>query len=83
IKATLASLKSARQEMTSEQEKFHDGLASFLTPTQQAKMVLGMAKHMREGMMQGPGGRGWRGRGGERPSPKDQDDDKDDDDGGK
>jgi Spy/CpxP family protein refolding chaperone len=50
IKATLESLKAARQAMSAEQEKFHESLASFLTPTQQAKMVLGMAKRMHENM---------------------------------
>jgi Spy/CpxP family protein refolding chaperone len=82
IKATLDSLKANRQAMAAEQEKFHESLAAFLTPTQQAKMVLGMAQRMRQG---GPGGRGgWRGRGGrggDKPSPKDQEDDHDDDKG--
>lgn len=81
IKATLDSLKSVRQAMTAEEEKFHDTLASFLTPTQQAKLVIGMAKRMHEGMM-GPGGRpgmmgpggkpGMGPRGGDRPAPKDE-----------
>lgn len=83
IQATLDSLKAARKAMSAEEEKFHDSLASFLTPTQQAKLVLGMAKHMHEGMMgRGgrPGGMGREGRpganrGGERPAPKDDEHD--------
>lgn len=74
IKATLDSLKSVRQAMSAEEEKFHDSLASFLTPTQQAKLVMGMAQHMHERMMgpNGPhGGMGRPGRGGDRPAPKD------------
>lgn len=54
IKATLDALKDTRQAMTAEQEKFHDSLAAFLTPTQQAKLVVGMAMRMHQGMM-GPG----------------------------
>lgn len=73
VKATLDSLKSVRQAMTAEEEKFHDSLASFLTPTQQAKLVMGMAKHMHEGMMGHGGGPGMRGpRSGDRPAPKDE-----------
>lgn len=48
IQATLDSLKSTRQSMASEQEKFHAALASFLTPTQQAKMVVTMGRRMHE-----------------------------------
>lgn len=81
IKKTLDGLKSSRQAMSDEQEKFHSALASFLTPTQQAKLVLGMAKRMHEGMMGGPGGeRGeWKNRrekrGGDHAAPKDEDHD--------
>jgi Spy/CpxP family protein refolding chaperone len=75
LKATIASLKAVRQEMTAEQEKFHDSLASFLTPAQQAKMILGMAKRMHERM------KGHDGRGGDKPASKDKDDDHEDDKG--
>lgn len=95
VKATLDSLKATRQAMTAEQEKFHDGLASFLTPTQQGKLVLGMAMKMHQGMMGAGGRRAGRprmggGRGGrpgmsppardDGPAPKDDQKDDDNDD---
>jgi Spy/CpxP family protein refolding chaperone len=75
IKATLASLKTSRQDMTAAQEKFHESLAAFLTPTQQAKLVLGMAKRMHEGMEHGH-------RHGKDKGSKDKDDDHEDDEKG-
>ena len=77
IKATLDSLKGTRQAMSAEDEKLHSSLASFLTPTQQAKMLMGMMKHMHEKMM----GHGGPGRGGEKPASKDKEDDHEDDKG--
>jgi Spy/CpxP family protein refolding chaperone len=80
IKATLDSMKATRAAMTAEEEKFHASLASFLTPTQQAKMLVGMMRQMHEKMM-GRGGRGERRPGEGKPAPKDKDDDHDDDKG--
>ena len=58
IQASLDSLKTARKAMADEQEKFHDGLAAFLTPTQQAKMAVGAAMRMhREREEHGPKGK--------------------------
>jgi Spy/CpxP family protein refolding chaperone len=56
LKATLADLRSSRKAMAEATDRFHDSLASFLTPTQQAKLALGMAERMR-------GARGGRGPG--------------------
>ncbi|MFI5350583.1 MAG: Spy/CpxP family protein refolding chaperone [Elusimicrobiota bacterium] len=47
IQASLDSLKTARKAMAEEQEKFHDALAAFLTPTQRAKMLIGAEMRMR------------------------------------
>lgn len=44
IKATLAQLREARRQMMAQEEKFADSVASFLTPTQQGKMLLGAMK---------------------------------------
>lgn len=62
IKATLADLKTQRAAMQAEESKFHDSLAGFLTPTQQAKMLIGMmARH--HAMMENRGGHGrWGGK---------------------
>ncbi len=56
LKATLDALTAQRKAMTAEQEKFHSALAAFLTPTQQAKFVLGAARRMRrmDGERRGP-----------------------------
>lgn len=81
LKATLASLKENRKAIEAAQEKFHESLASFLTPTQQAKMVLGMAHRMHE-RMDGRGRMG--GRRGDKAGKDDtgpKDDDKDGDEG--
>lgn len=63
IQASLDALKSAHKEIAAEDEKFRDGLASFLTPTQRAKMTLGMAMRMRRelGEHEEHGPRGKRG----------------------
>jgi Spy/CpxP family protein refolding chaperone len=75
IQASLDALKAARKTMSDEQEKFQDALAGFLTPTQRAKMLIGLEMRMRrERADRGPKGRPARhGRMGG--------DDKDDDDG--
>lgn len=74
LQATLDSLKAARKEMSAEQERFHESLASFLTPAQQAKMVVWMGHKMHERMEH---------RGGPRRGPrmggKDDGDEKEDD----
>ena len=57
ILASLASLKTARKAMFEENAKFEETLASFLTPTQQAKVAVGAALMMRN---RGEGGRGKR-----------------------
>ncbi len=69
IKATLAALKDQRKQMASAQEKYHESLAEFLTPTQQAAFILGAERGGRGGM---EGGRGrWGKRGGsDRESPR-------------
>jgi Spy/CpxP family protein refolding chaperone len=57
IQASLDALKASRKAMADEQEKFHDALASFLTPTQRAKMLVGAAMKMhRERGEHGPKG---------------------------
>jgi Spy/CpxP family protein refolding chaperone len=58
VQGSLDALKAARRAMAAAQDKFQDSLEGFLTPTQRAKMAVGMAMRMR----QGPGG----GRGGPR-----------------
>lgn len=65
LKATLDALKASRKSMADAQESFHATLAGFLTPTQQAKFVLGAAAQMRH-RMGGRGGRGGRGGHGDR-----------------
>ena len=47
IQAGLDALKAARKALADEQEKFQEGLAAFLTPTQRAKMAVGAAMRMR------------------------------------
>jgi len=68
VKATLETLKAARKSMREQEEKFEESLASFLTPTQRAKMLMGMLMHERQrGGPRGRGGdRGGRGDGGGR-----------------
>ena len=51
IKKLLDKLDSEQKQMQSSRDKMKDQLRSILTPTQQAKMVLGMRK-MGMGMMQ-------------------------------
>lgn len=61
LSASLDKLKAAHKAMGAEREKFMDSMAQVLTPTQRAKMAVGMMRHMRGG----PGGRGMgHGRGG-------------------
>ena len=57
IQASLDSLKAARKAIADEEEKFRDSLASFLTPTQRAKMLMGMIHMRRERMEHGPRGK--------------------------
>jgi len=64
IAAKLNDLKAAQEAVQAAQKRHRDEMAKILTPTQQAKFVLGMAKRGHPGM--GPGGRaGRRGWGGE------------------
>jgi Spy/CpxP family protein refolding chaperone len=76
IQAALDAVKAAHKAIAAHQEKFHETLASFLTPTQQAKMLLDMAARMRAGR-KGPAARGRPGavlgEGGDKPAPKDDD----------
>lgn len=55
VKATLDSLKDSHKAVAAEQESFHEKVAGFLSPTQQAKLVLGMFRRMHEmgGRMRG------------------------------
>lgn len=46
VQGTLDQLKSLEKSVQAESEKFHQTLASFLTPTQQGKMLVGMMMHM-------------------------------------
>ena len=64
LQAALAALKAARKAMFDENEKFEANLASFLTPTQQAKAALGAAMTMRNRFEGGRGDRGGDDRGG-------------------
>jgi trigger factor len=61
IKATLEHLRADHRAMLDSQEEFERNLASFLTPTQRAKLLLGFAGHHRP--MRGEG----RDKGGEGP----------------
>ena len=61
IKATLEHLRADHRAMPDSQEEFERNLASFLTPTQRAKLLLGFAGHHRP--MRGEG----RDKGGEGP----------------
>lgn len=64
LTATLDKIQASHKAMQAEQEKFMTGMAAILTPTQRAKMLIGMMGHMqRHGGMGGPGG-GMRGPGG-------------------
>jgi Spy/CpxP family protein refolding chaperone len=62
IAATLEKLSASRKALRAEEDKFEAATASILTPTQRAKMVVGMAHGMRGGRGRGPG-KGW-GKGG-------------------
>lgn len=64
IAATLDDLESAHKAMEEENHKFAASTAGYLTPTQRAKMLVGMMMRMRQGGRQGRGG-GHRGRGGQ------------------
>ncbi len=66
IAATMDKISSVRKAMRADEDKFEASLASILTPTQRAKMMLAMKAHMgggmRGGMHGGPHG-GMRGHG--------------------
>ncbi len=47
ITASLDALKAAHKAIAEEETRFRDGLASFLTPTQRAKMALDAMRRMR------------------------------------
>ena len=79
IQKSLDGLQAAHKAIAAEEEKFRDGLASFLTPTQRAKMAVGMAKRMQ----QNRGEHGPRGKRGPKGGDKDGDEKGDDDDSGK
>ncbi|NNN06992.1 MAG: hypothetical protein HKL90_13935 [Elusimicrobia bacterium] len=55
VKATLAQLREARRQMRAQEDKFIDSASSFLTPTQQAKMLLGAMKMHGRRHGRGPG----------------------------
>jgi Spy/CpxP family protein refolding chaperone len=60
VQASLDALKADHKAVAEADQKFHESL-SFLTPTQQAKMLLGMMRMRREhmkGPMREPKGRG-------------------------
>jgi Spy/CpxP family protein refolding chaperone len=46
VQGTLDQLKSLEKSVQAENEQFHQTLASFLTPTQQGKMLVGMLMYM-------------------------------------
>ena len=77
IQASLDALKAARQAIAAEDEKFHDGLASFLTPTQRGKMAVGMAMRMHREREE----HGSKGKQGAKGGDKDGDEKGDDDSG--
>jgi Spy/CpxP family protein refolding chaperone len=70
LQSALAALKAARKAMFEENEKFEAKLATFLTPTQQAKMAVGAAMMMRNRGEGGHGDRGGDDRGGDRGGPQ-------------
>jgi len=78
LKATLDELKAQRKTVMAEEETFHGTLAGFLTPTQQAKMVLGMMHRMHERMERMHGRRGHHEDDGEDAHKKDKGDESDD-----
>ena len=47
LSATLDRVQAARDAMRAEEDRFEAALASILTPTQRAKMVLAIKAHMR------------------------------------
>lgn len=72
LKKLLDKLDGEQKQMQASREKMKDQMRSILTPTQQAKFVLGMKK--RGGMMRGKMGKGrpgWgkKGTGGKGPAP--------------
>ena len=62
IQGTLDRLQKLRKDMLAEKEKFKDKAASFLTPTQQAKLLMAMHGRKHGGRRHGDG----RGLGGGR-----------------
>jgi Spy/CpxP family protein refolding chaperone len=46
LQATLSELSSEQKASEAENDQFHHTLAGFLTPKQQAQMVMGMMGHM-------------------------------------
>lgn len=77
LSATLAAISAARAAMRVADEKFEAALASFLTPTQRAKMVVAMKGRAMKGMSGRPehgqrGGKHER-KGGERREEPDED----------
>lgn len=66
ISATLEQLKTARKSMREQEDAFVTSLESFLTPTQRAKMLMGMIRRERGG---GQGRGRWGGQGGKSDKP--------------
>lgn len=83
IAATLDKLEKARKGMDAAQDKFKADMALILTPTQRAKMLMGMMGQRHGGMMQGGMRKKMRGKGGGRmkEGPEGDGDGEDDDDG--
>jgi Spy/CpxP family protein refolding chaperone len=64
VASALESLEGTHKAIEEENHKFNAATAAFLTPTQRAKMLLGMMARMRQGGRRGPGGRKGPGQGG-------------------
>lgn len=75
VSAALDSLKAAHKQIAAAHEKLDETLAGFLTPTQRAKMFLGMMARMHERMGaprgRGPGRPGMKGGDAPPPPPDD------------
>lgn len=81
ITAKLNDLKSANDALQAAQKKHRDEMAKVLTPTQQAKFVLGMGRPGKGGRRPGMGGpRRGEGPGHDGPMAFHDDDDEEDDD---
>ncbi len=80
ISAKLNELKLAQDALQAAKKKQRDDMAKILTPTQQAKFVLGIGKRAMHRMQGGPGGRRGEGPGDPHGRQARHDDDDEDDD---